>query len=113
MARGGPRANSGGPRPNSGGPRPGAGRKSADTKTYQAAMRALFEACVTPEDWTACIRRLVADAQGGNVAAFRELAPWIVGRVPEETRHSGGIGVRYDLSRLNEQELDLYERLIG
>ena len=104
----------GGPRPNSGGARPGAGRKSSETKVYQETMRARFEACVSVADWDQAIRALLEDAKGGSVAAFRELVPWVVGKVPDELRHTGAVGVahRHDLSRLSDAEIQALEQLV-
>lgn len=76
----------------SGGARPGAGRKTAATKDYQTTMRAAFERCVTREEWEVCIQALLRDAKRGSVAAFRELAPWVVGRVPDQVEHRGNDG---------------------
>jgi hypothetical protein len=78
-------------------------------------MRGLFEECVTEAEWRECIGALLRDAKQGNVAAFKELAPWVVGRVPEETRHSGMLATTNvpDLSKLTDDELATLERLVG
>jgi hypothetical protein len=68
-----------------GGRRPGAGRKSKATEKRQAKFRAITETVITEQDWEEMVRGQVAEAKNGNVAAFRELAPWVVGRVPEES----------------------------
>ena len=67
----------------SGGRRPGAGRKSEDLQLRQGRMREIFHEVVTEDGWRACVGAVLALAREGNVAAFKELAPWIVGRVPE------------------------------
>jgi hypothetical protein len=68
-----------------GGRRPGAGRKSKPTEERQARFRAITERVITESEWEAMVLGQVQEAKNGNVAAFRELAPWVVGRVPEET----------------------------
>jgi hypothetical protein len=72
-------------------------------------MRSIFEECITAEDWRTVIEALLRDAKDGNVAAFRELSPWVVGRVPEEAkvRHSGALTTLQmpDLSKLTDAEL--------
>jgi hypothetical protein len=79
----------------SGGARAGSGRKADQTKVDQQVLRDIFLEVVTPAEWRACIRVLLASAQAGNVAAFRELSPWVVGKVPEEQtlKVSGGVEI--------------------
>ena len=105
----------GGPRPNSGGARPGAGRKSDETRQYQEAMRRAFEEAVTPEAWRAIIATAIEQAKQGDDRARAWLSPWIVGKVPDEVRHSGSVGVthRPDLSTLSDQELDALDHILG
>lgn len=77
----------GGPRPNSGGARPGAGRKKPETVDYQGAMRAAFEARVTPERWQRVIDTAIEQAEQGNKDARAWLTPWVVGAEPKEVKH--------------------------
>jgi hypothetical protein len=69
-----------------GGARPGAGRKSTKTQARQFKMREVLERVVSEAEWESMVEAMVEEViVERNVAAFRELAPWIVGRVPDET----------------------------
>ena len=96
----------------SGGARPGAGRKSDATKHAQETYRAQFLAAVSPQDFRACIERLRQDALGGSVAAFREIVPWLAGRVPEETKLSTAEGASPMIIQLSWDPAEPYTPLV-
>ena len=78
----------GGKRPGTGGARPGAGRKKQETKDYQTDMRTIFQEVVTPERWQRVVNVAATFAEAGNKDVRAWLAPWIVGAVPTEIKHT-------------------------
>ena len=72
-----------------GGKRPNSGRKPKDIRVYQQRMRAVFGEVVTQEDWLTVVAVALAHAKAGDKAAREWLAPWIVGKVPDEVKHTG------------------------
>ncbi|MGI8422987.1 MAG: hypothetical protein ACR2NO_02525 [Chloroflexota bacterium] len=107
----------GGPRRNSGGRRPGAGRPPSPVLDYRREMQARLQEIVSPADVDAIVKKAVEQAAQGDHNARAWLAPYILGKPPEDVRlhHSGAVatGQAVDLSKLTDTELAQLERLVG
>ena len=76
----------------SGGKRDGSGRPKVAEKTYQETMRAKFQECVTTDDWREAVGSMVRLAKRGDVAAFKVIEPWVMGKVPNAVMLTGADG---------------------
>ena len=70
---------------------PSQGSQQLDA-AFRATMQQVFARQVTPVLWGACVAALVKEAQSGNVAAYRQLEPWAMGKASEvATLPAGGV----------------------
>lgn len=71
----------------------GGGGPGAEARRFREMMGPRFE-LVAPEVWRACVEAMVERALRGDVAAFRQLAPWMAGMVgDDEAPEPAGTGV--------------------